>query len=247
MLPFLGGTGGRFSCLLNIGLQYNNGGEVVMYRRNILTIGIIIMFLLLAGCDYDTFPTGGIITDPATTLSSSACNYGVPPIDTFSSNKYEPYKYQFSSVDKAVLKLNGAEHPISADDPRLIRLLNAIAYSMSEMSDQLLHHYIEGEELQQCLSIDAPMLEITFRNDGTGSGLKDVPCIIVCEGSYLKFIADEDKPTGVTAPLAEMRFPFAEIVAKAIYEQQAELSISEEWGAKSFIDLIEYAGFIIGE
>lgn len=215
-----------------------------MYRRNILTIGIIIMFLLLAGCDYDTFPTGGIITDPATTLSSSACNYGVPPIDTFSSIEYESYKYQFSSVDKAVLKLNGAEHPISADDPRLIRLLNAIAYSMSEMSDQLLHHYIEGEELQQCLSIDAPMLEITFRNDGTGSGLKDVPRIVICKGSYLKFIADKDKPTGITDSLAEMRFPFGELETKESSALQVESSTPGEWGEESWLDLVEYAGFI---
>ena len=216
-----------------------------MYRRNILTIGIIIMFLLSAGCDYDTFPTGGTITDPTTTLSSSACNYGVPPIDTFSSIEYESYKYQFSSVDKAVLKLNGAEHPISADDPRLIRLLNVIAYSFSEMSDCLLQHYIEGEELKQCLSADAPMLEITFLNDGTGSGLEDVPRIVICKGSYLKFIADKDKPTGITDSLAEMRFPFAAMAEKVIYEQHAELSVSGEWGAETFIDLIEYAGFNI--
>ena len=173
----------------------------------------------------------------------------LPSIADFSTTSYEDYKYYFSPVSTAVLKKDGGEAVIPPDDPRLISLLNFIAYSYSERMIVMEQSYILEDEILSYLSCEDPMLEITFAvsTESENNTLNKTPRVVICGDSFLAFM-DTDSPSWVLGDglFAERFWPYGTLVYDLlgdIYNPKQEIISFEGWGCGYWIDLLEYSGF----
>lgn len=210
-----------------------------MKRTNIRWIAFVltIMFTacILAACDRNNVPAG-VYFPEAKEL--------IPAIDTFSGTVLEDYKYQFSPVESAVLKIGDEETEISPDDPRLVRLLNMFAYASSNFLSPWRQSYVLEDEINGYLSSDAPMLVVYFMNDKESDHMeKRTPKMVICGDTYLLF-----EKTGEM--LAIRYWPFQDVFYDhyGLYGVPAEIKtyiIFPSWGGESWIDFLVYAGFEI--
>lgn len=174
------------------------------------------------------------------------CNVpNVPRIEKFSGKAYEKYEYHFSPVESAVYVYNGTEIAIEADDPRLIRLLNFLAYSDEKDLSWWLQGYEYEDEINVFLASDVPRLEVNFIEEPLtfGSALEKTPKIIICGDTFLLYTR-EPGPDGTER--ADRRWPYAELYMKWADKEKVDernrLS-SKRWGTDCWIDLLVYAGF----
>jgi len=166
----------------------------------------------------------------------------LPKITVFSGTEYETHKYSYAPVSSARYIHSGVVEEISPDDPRLIRLLNFIVYSHETMQDVLRQSYVYDNEISVYLSVDTPMLEVAFlsTNKAPDSPNKYIPKIIICGDKYLEFQDSRTANGGVQGNCAELYWPYGSI---AIEDSSDNIELSNTWGEKGWIDIIEYAGF----
>ena len=173
---------------------------------------------------------------------------GLPEIDSFSGEKYEDHKWQFSPVISAVLKHNGKEENIDPNDPRLIKLLNFISYGYSELLSPWQQSHVKEDEIKQYLACKDPMLEVTFEGvrGSEPKPLYDTPRIVICGDSILAFV-DTETPTSWyygRGLLAERIWPYGSLILKLCESHPYDALISDDWGTGYWIDLLEYSGII---
>lgn len=168
---------------------------------------------------------------------------GVPSIETFSGSNLEEYEFHFSPIKYAVYHHDMVEEMISADDSRLIRLLNFLAYSMTNDLSIWRQSYVQEDEIMVYFQSDEPMLEVYFQTGQNNSNNAHLNCprVVICGDSYLLFL-DEKVAGDQNADnlCAERYWPYGELVLA----MDAENMISfDGWGTGCWIDLLTYAGF----
>lgn len=206
-------------------------------RERILTVTLCMLMTFLAACnseradDPNAFPPG---------LKYNVS--GLPAIEDFSETEYEDGNVQFSPVESAVWRHDGVQEEISADDPRLIRLLNFLAKDADMMQSWWRQGYVLEEEINTYLACDDAMLEVNFRNEeGNRYSIHGyTPKIVICGDSYILFVDSED-PTDIRA---ERYWPFAEKLPITAPRSSGPHSSKTSWGNDYWIDLLEYAGFV---
>lgn len=200
-----------------------------MYKRILCCLCAVLLILPLSACK-----------DPA--IDGQPTETGLPAVESFSDTEYEDYQYHFRPVQKAVYKHDGIEETIAADDPRLIRLLNFLAYSENQMLSIWLQGCVEEAEINTYLASDAPMLDVAFVMEGEPKNdtLGDTPRILVCGDSYLLFIQDGITNNGEKGLVAERYWPYASTIEWT--SETGNVSL-EGWGTGYWMDILEYAGF----
>ena len=169
----------------------------------------------------------------------------LPAIESFSSTAYEEYEFHFSPVKSAVLQVNGSKEVIKPDDPRLVRLLNFLAFSAEKGLSTLRQGYVMQDEIDGYLSSNEAMLEVTFsRGEASGTNiLSNTPKIVVCGDSYILFVDSEIANNGIQGMHAERHWPYAVLVPVA--QREEKLSYNG-WGSGYWMDILEYCGFCTG-
>lgn len=159
----------------------------------------------------------------------------VPRIDSISGEKYEAYEYHFPPAKAAVYIKRGKEYPIDKNDPRLIKLINLIAYSASNGFDTLLQGIVEGKNLEYCLNTKAPMLDISFDciHDENDSKMFTTPRVIVCGQSCLVFFENASDDT----VYVEYWNPYNALPWREGHYYDID------WGDAGWLNLLEYVGF----
>ncbi len=200
-----------------------------MYKRVLCCLCAFLLILSLSACE-------------APAIDEQPTETGLPAMESFSDTEYEDYQYHFRPVQKAVYKHDGIEETIAADDPRLIRLLNFLAYSENQMLSIWRQGYVEEAEIHTYLASDAPMLDVTFvmKGEPKRDTLGDTPRILVCGDSYLLFEDPKIANNGYTGLFAERYWPYASIIEWTSKTGNVSL---EDWGTGYWIDILEYAGF----
>lgn len=177
----------------------------------------------------------------------------LPKIEDFSGTEYEDYEYTFGPVESAVLKHNGTEIEISPDDPRLIRLLNFIMYGNQERQTYWRQGYVLEDEINEYLSSSAPMLTVNFDNSlfSSRDTYSRTPQIIISGNQYLIFVDEDSAKEHGEKVMADQHFAY-----EGLFQEEAEqllvnildkISLEEQWSNPDYywLDLIEYAGFIV--
>lgn len=172
----------------------------------------------------------------------------LPAITDFSGAEYGDYKYHFPPVTEAVFYHDGMEESIAPNDPRLIRLLNFFAYSESEMCSAWRQGFVYNDEIEQNLSVDVPMLEVSFDNTGCpdSSAISDAYRIMICGNEYLIFLEPGTYSSEIEeGQLALEHFPYMSLILEMCDEGKLDESAyrSNGWGKENWIDLLVYAGF----
>ena len=168
----------------------------------------------------------------------------LPKIDDFSGVAYEDFSTMYPPVESAILRVDGGEIPIAADDPRLIRLLNFLLYSESNWLTTTQQSYVPTEDIHALLQSDVSMLDITFAHQYVSNHMQIspyLPRMIICGDSYLTFVYDEDN----TSVQAERFWPYRTFISDAVSAGQANIDylIDATWDSEKWIDLLKYAGF----
>lgn len=171
---------------------------------------------------------------------------GVPKAEDFSGSAYEDYEHHFLPVSSATYHHGGIAEDISPDDPRLIRLLNFLAYSEEISASFILQSYVEGDAIRNYLSSDARMLEINFDYDGTSSSYLSTYKILICGHTYLTFI-DTQKSSWVLGEgeFAEQRYPYNEMLFDQVMigALPEDVLYENTWGGPNWLDILTYCGF----
>ena len=186
----------------------------------------ILFVLLFSACGNDSLPDG--VYCPVN---------GLPSLADFSSSNYETFAQHFSTVKSAIYKYNGTENHVSPDDPRLISLLNFLAFSYKQGLTAWRQGYVPEDEIASYLTTKEPMLEITFHSNNISEATSQ---IIICGDSYLVI-----KNTETDGQRCERCWPYGELIMEKITSGEADISMIsyEGWGTNYWIDLLEYAGF----
>lgn len=204
-------------------------------KSNVLLYAMILLviFCSFAGCVNNIIEGAeiGIVPD------GLKCDMPqLPKIASFSGEKYEDYHIHFPPVESATLRSNETIVSIEPSDPRLVRLLNFLAYGINEGHTSWRQGYVLENEINSYLLCKDTMLDIIFRpmeepiNDTHAKTRR----MIVCGDSYLLFVASDSEGN----IRGERFWPYAELVLT----QDSSL-LSNEWGNKYWIDMLTFAGF----
>lgn len=173
---------------------------------------------------------------------------GLPSIDRFSNSEYEDYSHHFSPAISAVYFHGDQQEVIDAADPRLIRLLNFLAYSEETNYSAWLQGYLEEEDINRYISSDVPRLEVVFdrSNHADGHILSITPKILICGHTCLLFVDTERASWPLDKGLyAEQYYPYFELLNEMVISGQLEDDVlyKNELENDSWLDLLTYAGF----
>lgn len=200
----------------------------------------MIFILSIAGCAYwgneptPTLPAGLLCAVDA-----------LPALEQFSATEYENYSTHFAPVLDAVYYHDGIQESVSATDPRLIRLLNFLAYSHNSGLDEWRRGLVEEDEINAYINSSFPMLEVNLDSSspGPGEGIHtETAKLLICGGQYLLFTERSQKESILQA---EQYFPYSALIWDLVMDGQLEDSMLDngEWGEVAWIDLLTYAGF----
>jgi len=162
----------------------------------------------------------------------------LPDMADFLDTAYEDYLIQFPPIQSVTLRTGDKETRISADDPRLIQLLNFLSFSMNESKTSWLQGYVTEDEINGYLTCKDTMLDITFlpEDEPANNTHNRAQRLILCGDSYLLIL-----PTNSSGEIRGERYwPYSELP----HVRHNTLSFSGEWGNSYWIDLLTYAGFV---
>lgn len=186
-------------------------------------------------------------------LTGCTKKLSIPDISQFSGTEYETHgegqgRYTFLPVESAVFRHDGKEEVIDSADPRLIQLLNSLAYSYAMGYTPYRQGVVEEPELSTYTESDVPMLDITFstanasdRNDDFTKSYRAV----ISSNCYLLYLDPEKTFATADAPLAYQHWPYQEVLVSQYPKNSSEALaiINSAWGENQWIDMLAYAGF----
>ena len=115
--------------------------------------------------------TSTTTTGATTSTTSKYTGPTYPPPDSFSSAEYSPaYKQLYSAVSSASLYKSGVPHELATDDPRLIRLMNVIAYAIETGQYGRVLGLATMDEVAQAVHDTPCMVEVIFEEMDEFSG-----------------------------------------------------------------------------
>ena len=150
------------------------------------------------------------------------------------------YSQWFSPVESAVLYVNGTQQQIAADDPRLIRLLDFLAYSADSRMGTLTQGVFSQSEMDQYDFQNAPVLEVTFAADAADkTGYRNSPRILVSGDTYFLYMNPETYGGGGLELCAERHWPYSKLAPEGAERSDYDLSL----GGDYWLDILKYCGF----
>ena len=167
----------------------------------------------------------------------------LPEFSELSGEGYEFYDYQFSPVASAVYRCGETELELDRKDPRLLRLLNFIAYSESRFKASWSSDYLPEEELRSYYNSAEPMLEVVFNNEGSPEWdkLASACRILICGDSFLAFYGNGEAWDINGTLYGKRSHPYSELVSTQAPDQQGTLLSAQDWGTGHWIDLLTFA------
>ena len=162
--------------------------------------------------------------------------YGVPKIDSFPTDKLQPYELQFSEVSCACYHHDNMEESISADDSRIMQLLNFIAYSENNSTKWMIKGYVDSTEAADWYH-HFPYLEVFFCDDNPHDDTLGVLSkIIVVRGTVFMFELDGR---------IEAHWPYMALYVENAGEEDymKEMSFSDDLSNSPWLDILTYCGF----
>ncbi len=165
----------------------------------------------------------------------------LPPLQDFSSKEYQVYAEMFPPVQEAVFKANGTESKVAKDDPRLIQLINLLAFSWDWEFDAYTQGRITDSEITKTLSKDVPVLEITFREDAVppeGVSYFSAKEMVICSNAYMLIGSEQAVCEQYnTTRYADLRFPYYQQIS--VHTDTSQMF----WGNAQWIDMLKETGF----
>ena len=150
------------------------------------------------------------------------------------------YLQYFSPVKSAVLYVNGTQQQIAADDPRLIRLLDFLAYSADSRMGTLTQGVFSQSEMDQYDFQNAPVLEVTFAADAADkTGYRNSPRILVSGDTYFLYMNPETYGGGGQELCAERHWPYSKLAPEGAERSNYDLSL----GGDYWLDILKHCGF----
>lgn len=145
------------------------------------------------------------------------------------------YTEYFSPVEGAVLYANGTTQQIASDDPRLIRVLNFIAYSQMYEPGAWTKGCVGEETINKCYASTMATLEINFAVDTENptQGHKGWEWIIVCGSTFLEPMPDGHTYEGRNAVV---HWPYSELAPEGTKNDM-------EWEEEPWLNILTYCGF----
>lgn len=208
---------------------------------------MFVSIIFMSGCNSAINNNLSTNTIPGTTIDSNPLANNIfittelPKITDFSEVEYENYETHFSPVKSAFYRYSDIDEIIANDDPRLLQLLNFIAYSSENTLDVWRQGYVLEDELNNYMSADYPMLEITFFNERghSGSVIGDTPKIVICGDYYLAFADPTIKNNGMNGVFAEQVFPYGELATDNNFTDVS----TNRLDSNCWLNILEYTGF----
>ena len=207
-------------------------------KKRTLLLACVLSIALLLGCHSNAdipLPAGLNVSVPE-----------LPAINDFSGTQYEDFEHHFPPILSAVYRHDGAEELVAADDPRLIRLLNFLAFSHVNILGPWRQGYVEENEINKYLAMNVSMLEITFlpQTEPRDTIIAMTPKIVVCGDCYLIFGDASLLNNGMEGVFAEQYWPYGTLVMERYPEPEgSELLSYDGWGTECWLDILKYAGF----
>ena len=178
---------------------------------------------------------------------------GLPKIEDFSGTEYEDYSFQFCQVKSAIYRHDGIEENIDLNDPRLIRLINFLAYDKSERLYWERQGPVYVYEIDALMSSGKPMIEVEFYNnlDATTSDERCPEMILIGNYRILNFGTDyewyDDGMVGLEYAVYES-LAYEEFVNNGkedLFKYFCSVTQVERWTNEDYywLDMIKYAGF----
>lgn len=169
----------------------------------------------------------------------------LPDIEQFGAERYDPGEYVFPEVISASYTSNGIRETIQLDDSRLHRILDAISYSYQMDYTAWIQGHVDEDYVNTCVGENIPMLDIRFdssRKPPYNTEFSIASRVIISANSYLLIVDTSDK--GQISPgavVANMHYPFAELIANSTGKDISELPL--DWGNSDWVNVLKYAGF----
>ncbi len=165
----------------------------------------------------------------------------LPPLQDFSSEEYQIYAEMFPPVQAATFRAKGSEEMVSPEDPRLIQLINLLAFSWAWEFDAYSQDPILDAGITQTLAMDLPVLEITFQVGAVppeGVSYFSAKQMVVCANAYLLIGNEQDICEQYnTSRYADLRFPYCQQVS--VHADASQMY----WGNAQWIDMLKEVGF----
>lgn len=150
------------------------------------------------------------------------------------------YSQWFSPVESAVLYVNGTQQQIATDDPRLIRVLNFLAYSADSMLGFQTQGVVFQSEIEEYDFSGVPRLEVTFVAEAADkAGFRYSPRILICGDTYFLYMNPETYASGDLELCAERHWPYSKLAPEGAKRSDYDLSL----GGDYWLDILKYCGF----
>lgn len=148
------------------------------------------------------------------------------------------YAQYFSPVESAVLYVDGVPQQISANDSRLLCVLNFLAYAAETKQFSRTQGVVKEEQIERYFSSNATMLEVTFTAvTENSSRFRNTPKILVSGDTFLLFMNPETYYT--QEPCAERHWPYQNLAPDGARKSSDAL----DWGGEYWLDILKHCGF----
>ncbi|MBR4308501.1 MAG: hypothetical protein IKT58_02785 [Oscillospiraceae bacterium] len=183
-------------------------------KRFLMILSVLLCGVLCMSCGKDAQQQETETVTETQGLPTSVA--GLPVYSELSDTDYEFYDYQFSPVVSAVYRCGDTEMEIDRKDPRLLRLLNYLAYSEHRFQSSWSSDYLSREALLEYYNGTEPMLEVVFNNEGAPEWDKLASScrIVICGDSFLAFYGNWESwdMQGETLP-GKLSHPYDKVLA----------------------------------
>ncbi len=166
----------------------------------------------------------------------------IPVIESFSSTAYQYDGYPLGEIKSVQFLYDGESTNLSADDPRILRLLNAISFSAMRGHTAIRSEPVSEYEFKTYLEADTYLLDIEFQTEGLPDVLKanhSVCRMIVCANRIL--VVDESGYTELHSPFQYVLKDPNKGFSDAAWQ---EIAAAVLWGDREYLDLLWYADLV---
>ena len=192
------------------------------------------------------------VTVPNTTVYESAKPIGLSfPIEELSDPFYfdqdaAVFQTFFPMPSSATFQHDDIQEEISAEDPRLNRLMNLIEFSWKNGKTIWLQGIVPEEEIEEWLNQELPLLIIHFSQDSESEGFDPINQIMICGAECLVEYPEQD---GIR--MIEEHWPCAQYlcdmesdgsITEDEYSYYLEYAKDDPW-----FDILAYTGFQSGD
>ena len=165
----------------------------------------------------------------------------IPVIESFSSTEYQYDGYAFDEIKSVRFLYSGDSTELSANDPRVFRLLNALSFSAIRGHTQIRQEPVSKYEFNTYLESDTYLLDIEFQ-------ISEPPNELDANGVICRLIVSANRILVVDASgYTELHSPFQHVLKDPDKELSdsvwQKIAAEALWGDRKYLDLFWYADF----